>query len=117
MEATSQSDNKSLRLYRLLGSDRLPYESPEPGQLGGNFPLRIYGRLDCWSARKALANGGYIKNRVFFANEKSAVAAGFRPCGHCLRKQYRVWKRGGALGSSAYPWLVAPGIAVTSAGA
>jgi methylphosphotriester-DNA--protein-cysteine methyltransferase len=27
--------------------------------------------------------------RVFFADEKTALAAGFRPCGNCLREKYK----------------------------
>jgi methylphosphotriester-DNA--protein-cysteine methyltransferase len=30
--------------------------------------------------------------RVFFANEKDAIAAGYRPCGRCLRDKYNEWK-------------------------
>jgi methylphosphotriester-DNA--protein-cysteine methyltransferase len=26
---------------------------------------------------------------VFFADEKTALAAGYRPCGNCLREKYR----------------------------
>jgi methylphosphotriester-DNA--protein-cysteine methyltransferase len=70
--------------------------------------LVIYGRLDCWSAQKYLVKGGYAKGRVFFADDQTAIAAGFRPCGHCLRAQYNIWKRGGVLGSQEYPWLLAP---------
>lgn len=104
----SQPKNETSRRYRLLAPDGSTYESSEPGQLGGFRPLRIYGSLDCWSAKKFLGQGGYAKDRVFFADEQSAIAAGFRPCGHCLRDQYKVWKSGGVLGSSDYPWLVGP---------
>jgi methylphosphotriester-DNA--protein-cysteine methyltransferase len=30
---------------------------------------------------------------VFFADEETAIAAGFRPCGACLRDRYREWKQ------------------------
>jgi len=61
--------------------------------LGGNARLRIYGRLDCPSALRAIKNGPtYARNRVFFANEASATAAGFRPCGVCMRAAYAQWK-------------------------
>jgi methylphosphotriester-DNA--protein-cysteine methyltransferase len=30
---------------------------------------------------------------VFFADERTAIAAGYRPCGACLRAEYREWKR------------------------
>lgn len=62
------------------------------GTLGGHRGTRIYGRLDCPSALRAIANGGYVKHRVFFANEADAIAAGFRPCARCMPKEYRAWK-------------------------
>lgn len=79
--------------YTLLGPDRRPYESPTPGSLGGHRRGRIYGRLDCPAARRAIAQGGYVSSRVFFADEATAVAAGFRPCGACLPTEYAAWKR------------------------
>ena len=36
--------------------------------------------------------GGYRTHRVFFADEKTAAAAGYRPCAVCLPEQYRRWK-------------------------
>ena len=54
--------------------------------------MRIYGKLDCYSALRALASGGYAKHRVFFQDEKTAVAAGFRPCAKCMRAEYKIWK-------------------------
>ena len=81
----------STKRYRLLGADGEVYESAEPGRLGGNRRARIYGRLDCGSARAALSRG-YAAHRVFFADEAAAVAAGYRPCGNCMREAYRAWK-------------------------
>lgn len=81
-----------MKTYRLLGPDGVEYSSELPGTLGGNRLLKIYGRLDCGSARRALPNG-YARNRVFFADEASAVAAGYRPCGTCMRDEYRAWKQ------------------------
>ena len=78
--------------YTLLGPDGRPYSSPVPGTLGGNRRGRLYGRLDCPSALRAIARGGYIKHRVFFADEVTAVAAGFRPCARCMPDQYAAWK-------------------------
>lgn len=78
----------------LLGPDRRPYESSTPGTVGGHRKSRIYGRLDCPGALRAIARGGYVANRVFFADETAAVAAGFRPCSLCLREDYRRWKAG-----------------------
>lgn len=56
------------RVYRLLGADRRPYPSATPGRLGGHRRTRIYGRLDCPAARRAIAAGGYLRSRVFFAD-------------------------------------------------
>src|SRR6476646_8718074 len=78
--------------YQLIGKDGRQYESAAPGTLGGHKATRIYGRLDCPSALRALANGGYVANRVFFADEATAVAAGYRPCARCLPAEYRTWK-------------------------
>jgi hypothetical protein len=52
----------------------------------------VYGKLDCEAALRAIARGGYVENRVFFADEKTAVSAGFRPCAVCLPKSYAQWK-------------------------
>lgn len=78
--------------YVLLGADGKPYRSAVPGRLGGHRAARIYGRLDCPSAARALARGGYIRQRVFFDAEPTAVAAGYRPCAVCLPVEYRHWK-------------------------
>ena len=61
--------------YTLVGSDGHPYLSAAPGTLGGHRRGRIYGRLDCRAARRAIARGGYVQDRVFFAGECDAVAA------------------------------------------
>jgi hypothetical protein len=94
------------KTYTLLTADG-PIESDQPGTLGGNRRERIYGRLDCGSAIAAL-DKGYKQYRVFFADESSAIAAGYRPCHTCLRSRYQEWSQGGVLGSEDYPWLVAP---------
>jgi hypothetical protein len=79
--------------YRLLGADRRFYSSTSKGQLGGNGRLKIYGRLDCPSALSAIRRGQtYQRHRVFFADEATAIAAGFRPCGKCMRQAYNQWK-------------------------
>jgi len=80
------------KVYTLLGPDRRPYSSESPGLLGGHRGSKIYGRLDCPAAARAIARGGYVKHRVFFADESTAIAAGFRPCGTCLPEKYRAWK-------------------------
>jgi methylphosphotriester-DNA--protein-cysteine methyltransferase len=78
--------------YTLLGPDRKPYASDTPGTLGGNRSTRIYGRLDCPGAARHIAKGGYVKNRVFFADEDAAKAAGYRACATCMPAEYAAWK-------------------------
>ena len=80
-----------MQCYTLIGEDG-PYESSAPGTLGGHKATRIYGRLNCPSALRAIANGGYVTQRVFFADEASAIAAGYRPCARCLPDEYRAWR-------------------------
>ncbi len=55
--------------------------------LGGNANLKIYGTLDCKSGKRLK-----VKNKVFFRHEKEAIEEGYRPCGHCMREKYKVWK-------------------------
>ena len=62
------------------------------GAFGGHRRTKIYGRLDCPSALRAIANGGYVKYRVFFVTEDDAIAAGYRPCAVCMLAQYRAWR-------------------------
>jgi methylphosphotriester-DNA--protein-cysteine methyltransferase len=76
------------RTWQVVGADGRPYASGGPGTLGGNRRSRVYGRFDCASARRALASGGYLANRVFFVDEETAIAAGYRPCHTCLPRQY-----------------------------
>lgn len=78
--------------YTLLGADGRPYESDARGQWGGHRRTRVYGRLDCPSALRAIARGGYVRHRVFFADEATAIAAGYRPCAACCPDRYRAWK-------------------------
>jgi hypothetical protein len=80
------------KLYTLLDADGRPYQSATPGSYGGNRRGKLYGRLDCPAALRALARGGYAAHRVFFADEQTAVAAGYRPCAVCLPHAYAAWK-------------------------
>ena len=82
-----------MKEYKLIGKDGKPYLSTTPGTLGGHRKLKIYGRLDCPSALRYIAKGQYVEHRVFFADEETAIAAGYRPCGICMKPQYREWKK------------------------
>jgi len=79
-------------VYTLLDGGGRTYRSTVPGGYGGHRRSRIYGRLDCPSALRALARGAYRAHRVFFATEFDALAAGYRPCGVCLPDRYAAWK-------------------------
>jgi hypothetical protein len=77
---------------RLIGADGVEYLSETKGTLGGHRRNKIYGTLDCAGAARWIAKGHYVKQRVFFADEATAVAVGYRPCAGCLPEQYRAWK-------------------------
>ena len=81
-------------MYKLAGKDGNEYFSEQKGQFGGHRGLKIYGRLDCPSALRYIAAGHYIQHRVFFADEATALAAGYRPCSVCMKDHYRLWKDG-----------------------
>lgn len=68
-------------LYRRIRRKEIVY--------GGNINLKIYGTLQCKSGKRMK-----IKNRVFFKTIEQAKKLGFRPCGHCLRPDYEIWKNG-----------------------
>lgn len=80
-----------MKRCKLLGADGQVYESDTPGQFGGNSRMKIYGHLDCSSALSTIRRfpGVYEQHRVFFADEKTALEAGYRPCGNCMRSKYR----------------------------
>ena len=72
---------RTRRLHSLIRSGAIA--------LGGNARLKIYGTLHCKSGKRMKTD-----NRVFFASPAQARAAGYRPCGHCLKKEYRAWRNG-----------------------
>lgn len=78
------------KLYKLMGADGKEYFSETPGTFGENSRMKMYGRLDCPSALSAIRrfSGSYEKFECFF-DEKTVLAAGFRPCGNCLREKYK----------------------------
>lgn len=80
------------KTYTLLGVDGRPYQSPVKGLWGGHRGTKIYGRLECPAASRAIARGGYVKQRVFFADEATAIGAGYRPCSTCCKHRYQAWK-------------------------
>ncbi|MEV7010788.1 Ada metal-binding domain-containing protein [Streptosporangium sp. NPDC051022] len=81
-----------MKTYLLMDADGRLYRSETKGLWGGHRGSKIYGRLDCPAALRAIARGCYVKHRVFFADEATAIAAGFRPCGACCRDRYQIWR-------------------------
>lgn len=79
-------------MYKLLDKNGKEYLSEEPGTIGGHRKLKIYGKLDCSSAQRYIAKGQYVQYRVFFKDEDTAIAAGYRPCGVCMKEEYKKWK-------------------------
>ena len=55
----------------------------------GNEKLKINGKLNCNSGKRMKK-----QNRVFFTSAKEATLLGYRPCGHCMRDEYKKWKDG-----------------------
>jgi methylphosphotriester-DNA--protein-cysteine methyltransferase len=89
--------------YTLTGTDGRPYTSPVKGTWGGHRGGKIYGRLNCPAALRAIERGGYVKNRVFFADEATAIVAGYRPCGACCKDRHQAWKTAKERGESWTP--------------
>ncbi len=58
-------------------------------RLAGNRNLKIYGTLTCKSGKKMKR-----ENRVFFSSEREADQHNYRPCGHCMKAEYKKWKDG-----------------------
>jgi methylphosphotriester-DNA--protein-cysteine methyltransferase len=80
------------KTYTLLDRAGRPYQSATKGLLGGHGRTKVYGRLDCPVALSLLRRGFQPHHRVFFADEDTAIAAGFRPCGACMRETYAAWR-------------------------
>jgi hypothetical protein len=57
--------------WKLVDPDGKPYTSAVPGTLGGHRRSRIYGRLDCPIALRAIARDGYVTHRVFFLDSRT----------------------------------------------
>jgi methylphosphotriester-DNA--protein-cysteine methyltransferase len=57
-------------------------------KFGGNKSLKIYGTLSCKSGKRMKK-----ENRVFFKSAQEAVNEGYRPCGHCMKDEYRRCRR------------------------
>jgi len=60
--------------------------------LGGNKKLKIFGMLNCRSGKRMLK-----ENRMFFTSAHEAKHFGYRPCGHCMKQDYKIWKQDNGL--------------------
>jgi methylphosphotriester-DNA--protein-cysteine methyltransferase len=80
--------------YTLIGADGKPFRSAEMGTIGGHRRSKIFGRLDCAAALRAITRGGYVNHRVFFADISTAIEAGYRPCAVCMPDAHRTWRVG-----------------------
>ena len=75
------SDITTIELYRKIRQKIISF--------AGNEKLKIYGKLNCNSGKRMKK-----QNRVFFTSTKEAILLGYRPCGHCMRDEYKKWKDG-----------------------
>ena len=91
------------RQYTLVGADGSPSASKVPGTLGGHRQSKIFGRLDCRTALRAISRGDYVRHRVFFLDEATAVSAGYRPCAVCMPERYARWKAASRGGKALRP--------------
>ena len=84
------------KMYKLINANGDEYLSPEKGAIGGyrNGGQKIYGKLNCKNALNWIAKGHYVKHRVFFKDEATAIAAGYHPCGKCMKDHYKLYKEG-----------------------
>jgi methylphosphotriester-DNA--protein-cysteine methyltransferase len=76
----NHSDVPNKKLYDLIKNGEIHF--------AGNKKLKIYGQLNCSSGMRMKP-----ENRVFFETEGEAIQLNFRPCGHCMNKKYRQWKK------------------------
>jgi DNA phosphorothioation-associated putative methyltransferase len=75
------TDVETHELDRLIRSGKLAF--------AGHKRLRIYGTLECQGSGKRMGK----EHLVFFETDDEARSQGFRPCGSCLKEEYRAWKK------------------------
>ena len=115
-----------MKTYKLLGADGKEHLSETPGSRQTSPPSCFVGELSAISGHSSLLARlrrkitstirrfprSYEKSRVFFADERAALAAGYRPCGNCLLNSVLVgysqdsFKPSTHLASSAFPVLL-----------
>ena len=48
--------------------------------------------MNCPSANRYVREGKYVQHRVVFADEVTAIKAGYRPCAKCMPEEFKKWK-------------------------
>ena len=91
---SSTKEDAEKKKYFLTDSSNHQFLSYEKGRFGGHRKLKKYGKFNCPSALNAIRKGQYVKHRVFFADEETALKAGYAPCGNCMKERYKMWKKG-----------------------
>jgi hypothetical protein len=51
----------SQKTSTLMGPDKKLYKSETPGTYGGHRKTKVYGRMDCPVALRAIEKGGYVR--------------------------------------------------------
>lgn len=75
----AQQEFNEIEIRRLIRKSAINF--------GGNARLKIFGRLNCRSGKRMKK-----VNRVFFKSIEEALNQNFRPCGHCMKLEYQLWK-------------------------
>jgi hypothetical protein len=87
---------RGVRAARLVGPAGREIVSTAPGTLGGRRRTKAYGRLDCAVTLRQVAQGHDMRPRGLFADGQTTIAAGYRPCAHCLPERHAAWRAGNA---------------------
>ena len=78
------------KLYTLTNEHNQEYQTTERGTVYGCKSTKIYGCRNCPAPKHAIGMGTY--KGVFFKDELTAIKAGYRPCGTCLKAKFNIWK-------------------------
>jgi ATP-dependent helicase/nuclease subunit B len=95
---TGPRTNEAIRIATYASKARLALRSDPERFFASSFskdPWATSRLLLDW--RDQLVAGGWSfgatkSDRLFFADEATAIAAGYRPCGNCMRDQYKAWR-------------------------
>ena len=79
-------------MYRLIGPDGREVLSKSRARSAGTAATRSTDGSTAADAAQWIAKGHYVKQRVFFADEATAIAAGYRPCANCMPVEYAAWR-------------------------